>query len=332
MREPALANVTAKRRYVADLETGESVDAVFLLSEHHPGKTKNDDPYLRTKFSDKSGTIAGIMWADSGAEAAASNTKEGDHVRVVGIVDDYQSKLQIKVTLLERVNSDSIDPGVFLPATECDVDEMCDAFLGIIGSIQNTYLRTLLQSTFEEPEVARLFRRAPAGIKLHHAYVGGLLEHTLSVATLANLLADHYDSVDRDLLVAGACLHDLGKIWELAYDKAFKYTEEGRLVGHLILESNWLAQRMDEIEGFPGPLRSHVLHLLASHHGRLEHGAPVQPATREALVLHYIDDLEAKMGAMNIAIGEAEANNDDAAYSRSLGRWVVKRRWNEVEE
>jgi len=127
-------------------------------------------------------------------------------------------------------------------------------------------------------------------------------------------------------------LHDLGKIWELSYDQAFEYTEEGRLVGHLLLESNWLAARMEEIDGFPAPLKHHVLHLLASHHGLHEHGAPVRPATREALALHYADDLDSKMGAMDVAIEEAEATGADTAYSRSLGRRILRRSWKEVDD
>ncbi len=329
MRQPALPGAAAKR-YVAELAIGERVDTTFLLRRCDLRTRQSGEPYLALQFSDKSGTVSARMW--DGAEAAARAVNEGEYVRVVGAVETWQSQPQIKVDRLEPANTDSIDPADFLPASERDLGEMYDELLGVIGSVRNEHLQALLRATFGDPQVAALFRRAPGGVMLHHAYVGGLLEHTLSVVSLATRLADHYDSVDRDLLVTGACLHDLGKIWELAYDQAFEYTEEGRLVGHLLLESNWVARRMDDIEDFPAPLRHHVLHLLASHHGLHEHGAPVRPVTREALVLHYMDDLDSKMGAMDIAIAEAETTGANTAYSRSLNRRVLRRRWNEVKE
>ena len=329
MRQQALPDAAAKR-FVVELAIGERVDTTFLLRRCDLRTRKTGEPYLALQFSDKSGNVTARMW--DAAEAAAREVSEGDYVRVVGAVETWQSQPQIKVDRLEPANDDSIDPADFLAASTRDVGEMYDELLAVIDSVRNEHLQTLLQLTFGDPEVAKMFRRAPGGVMLHHAYVGGLLEHTLSVVGLATRMADHYDSVDQDLLVTGACLHDLGKIWELAYEQAFEYTEEGRLVGHLLLESIWLARRMDDIEGFPAPLRHHLLHLLASHHGLHEHGAPVRPATREALVLHYVDDLDSKMGAMDIAIAEAEATGADTAYSRSLNRRVLRRRWNEVEE
>jgi len=328
--QPVLPGSSGDKRFVADLGIGERVDTDFLLRRCDVRTRQSGDAYLALEFSDKSGRVPGRMWDN--AKAAAQAVSEGDYVRVVGIVETWQAKPQIKVDRLVPADADKVDPADFLPASQRDVDEMYDELLGVIDSVGNEHLLALLQATFSDPRVAAMFRCAPGGVMLHHAYVGGLLEHTLSVVNLAARLADHYATVDRDLLITGACLHDLGKIWELAYEQSFAYTEEGRLVGHLLLESTWLARRMDEIEGFPAPLRHHVLHLLASHHGLVEHGAPVQPVTREALVLHYADDLDSKMGAMDIAIAEAEATGADAAYSRSLGRKILRRRWNEVEE
>lgn len=329
MHQPDLPG-NSDKRFVAELRLGERVDTDFLLRRCDMRTRQNGEPYLALEFSDKSGRISGRMWDK--AEAAAKAVGEGEHVRVVGAIETWQAQPQIKVDRLGPADAAQIDPADYLPASQRDTDQMYEELLGVIGAVENEHLQRLLRSTFGDPQVAVMFRRAPGGVMLHHAYVGGLLEHTLSVVNLARWLAEHYASVDRDLLITGACLHDLGKIWELAYDQSFEYTQEGRLVGHLLLESNWLARRMDEIEGFPEPLRHHVLHLLASHHGLFEHGAPVQPVTREALVLHYIDDLDSKMGAMDIAIAAAEATGADAAYSRSLGRKVLRRRWNEGED
>jgi 3'-5' exoribonuclease len=327
---PGSGSSGAAKRFVADLTVGERVETDFLLRRCDLRTRQNGEPYLALEFSDKSGRVPGRMW-DNAAEAARA-VNEGDYVRVSGAVETYQGNLQIKVDALAPAPADGIDPTDFLPSSQRDVDEMYDELLDIIDSVENEHLGELLRNTFCDPRVASMFRRAPGGVMLHHAYVGGLLEHTLSVAHLAQRAAEHYADVDRDLLVTGACLHDLGKIWELAYEQSFEYTEEGRLIGHIVMESSWLSARMQEIEGFPPRLRHHVLHLLASHHGLHEHGAPVRPATRESLVLHYIDDLDSKMGAIDAAIAEAEATGADSVYSRSLERRVLRRRWDDEED
>jgi 3'-5' exoribonuclease len=329
VHQPVLPDSEAKR-YVVDLRVGERVDTTFLLRRCDLRTRQGGEPYLALQLGDKSGNVPGRMWDN--AAAAAGTVCEGDYVRVVGAVETWQSSPQIKVERLEPADRSQIDAADYLPVSSRDRDEMYDELLRIVGTVENPHLRELLTATFADPAVADTFRRAPGGVVLHHAYVGGLLEHTLSVVGLAMRVAEHYPALDRDLLVTGACLHDLGKIWELAYEQAFDYTEEGRLVGHLLLESNWLATRMDAIDGFPAPLRHHVLHLLASHHGIHEHGAPVMPATPEALALHYVDDLDSKMGAMDAAIAEAAASGATTVYSRSLGRRVLRRRWNEVED
>jgi 3'-5' exoribonuclease len=320
-----------RKRFVAELEIGERVDSDFLLHRCDLRTSRSGGSYLAVEFSDKSGRVPGRMWDN--AEAAAQAVNEGDYVRVVGVVETYQSQPQIKVDALQPADRERIDPADYLPASQRDVDEMYDELLGIVEDVDNPHLKALLQSTFADRRIGAMFRRAPGGVMLHHAYIGGLLEHTLSVAHLARRVGDHYADVDRDLLVTGACLHDLGKIWELAYEQSFEYTEAGRLVGHIVMESSWVARRIDDIDGFPPRLRLHVLHLLASHHGVFEHGAPVQPITREALVLHYIDDLDSKMGAIDSAIAEAETTGAETTYSRSLNRRILRRRWDdEVDE
>lgn len=331
MEQPVLPGSAAEaKRYVAELAIGERLDSTFLLRRCDLRTRQNGEHYLALELADKTGRVSGRMWDN--AEATAGAVKEGDYVRVTGVVETWQSSPQIKADKLEPADPATIDPGDYLPVSQRDTAEMYEELMGIVASVENPHLQALLQATFGDPEVSALFRRAPGGVMLHHAWVGGLLEHTLSVVHLADRAADHYASVDRDLLITGACLHDLGKIWELAYSQAFEYTDEGRLVGHLLLETSWLSKRMDEIDGFPAPLRHHVLHLLASHHGQYEHGAPILPSTPEALVLSYLDDLDSKMGAMDIAIAEAEASGASTAYSRSLGRRVMRRKWNEGED
>ena len=327
MEQPTLPT-DAARRFVSELGIGERVDSSFLLRRCDLRTGRTGQAYLALEFSDKSGSISARMWDN--AEAAARAVGASAFVRVVGMVESYQGSLQLKVDRLEPADPRNVDPADYMPASELDLDEMYEELLAIVDTVANPHLGRLLKDVFSDPEVAARFRRAPGGVSLHHAWIGGLLEHTLSVLGLAQRAAEHYPSLDRDLLVAGACLHDLGKIWELSYEQSFDYTEEGRLVGHLLLEAGWLARLIDGIDDFPPPLRSHLMHLLASHHGTNEHGAPVEPATREALVLHYLDDLDSKMAAVEAAIAEAETTGAASVYSRSLGRRVVRRRWDEV--
>jgi len=314
------------KRFVIDLAVGERVRSTFLLTRCDVRTRQSGDSYLVLELSDKSGRIGGRMWDN--AEATVAKVSAGDYVWVEGVVDTWQSTAQLKVDQM-RLADEDVDPRDFLPASEVDPDEMYAELLDLVGTVKNPHLRSLLDKTFSDPEIAARFQRAPAGIKLHHAYVGGLLEHTLSVVRLADKVASHYAFLDRDLLLAGAFLHDLGKVWELSYDQAFGYTDEGRLVGHLLMETEWLSKRIDEIEGFPPSLATHFMHLLASHHGLHEHGAPVAPVRPEALALHYVDDLDSKMAAINTAITEATASGDAAAYSPSLGRRIVRRGWDD---
>ena len=329
MEQPVLPTSAAKR-FVSELGVGERVDTNFLMRRCDLRTGRTGQAYLALEFADKSGYISARMWDN--AAAASRAITEGDFVRVVGVVETYQGTPQLKVERLAPADPRHVDPGDYMPASKRDLDEMYAELQEVVEAIENPHLRQLLRAAFSDPEVASRFRRAPGGVRLHHAWIGGLLEHTLSVVGLARRAAEHYPSLDRDLLIAGACLHDLGKIWELSYEQSFDYTEEGQLVGHLLLETGWLGRLIDELDRFPPPLRSHLMHLLASHHGTKEHGAAMEPATREALVLHYLDDLDSKMAAVEAAIAAAEATGATTAYSRSLGRRVVRRRWDEVDE
>ncbi|MFQ5743051.1 MAG: 3'-5' exoribonuclease YhaM family protein [Acidobacteriota bacterium] len=328
-RQPTLPANIAKR-YVAELAVGEQVRSIFLLNRCDVRTTQRGVPYLALELSDKSGHIPGRLW--NGAERAAKQVRAGQYVLVDGVVDTWQSSAQLKVERLEPVETSGIDPSDFLPAAAGEADAMYRELLELVATVRNEHLSSLLQAVFGDPEISARFRRAPGGVKLHHAYLGGLLEHTLSVVKLACKVAEHYTTLDRDLLVAGACLHDLGKIWELSYERAFDYTEEGRLVGHLLLETDRVSNLIDRLDEFPASLKSHLLHLLASHHGIQEHGAPVLPVTPEALALHYLDDLDSKMAAMESAISSARATGASSAYSPSLGRRILRRRWDQEED
>lgn len=315
------------RRWVVDLEVGERVKAAFLMSRCDLRTGRNGQAYLALELCDRSGRIDGRMW--EGAEMAVKRVGAGEYVWLEGTVDSWQGTPQLRVESLRPADSEQIDYADFLPASARDPREMYREALDTVAEIDNPHLRQLLETILGDDEIASRFQRAPGGMKLHHAWIGGLLEHTLSVVGLARRIAGHYEDLDGDLLIAGAFLHDLGKIWELTYEGSFGYSEEGRLMGHLVLETTWIDKAIDAQPDFPESLRAHLLHLLASHHGSHEYGAPVLPATPEALVLHYIDDLDSKMAAMAAAISEAEDQGADDAWSRSLGRRVVRRRWDD---
>lgn len=320
----------ASRTRVADLAPGDRVRGTYLLTRCDLRTTRAGDPYLDLELSDATGRVAGRMWDH--AESVVREVGAGDHVHVEGAVETWKSAPQVKVERMEPAREGDYDPADFLPSSSRDPAAMYEELLDEVAAVGNEHLRRLLLNVFNDPEVAERFRRAPGGVRLHHAYLGGLLEHTLSVVRLAGRVADHYPALDRDLLLAGAFLHDLGKIWELTWETAFEYSEEGRLVGHLMLETAWLSKAMDRVEGFPGPLRNHLLHLLASHHGKQEHGAPLEPHTPEALALHYVDDLDSKMAAIETTIAEARSTGSTTAWSRSLGRRVFAGRWDEVDD
>jgi len=321
---------SAARTSVAELVPGTRVEGTFLLTRCELRTTRGGDPYLDLELSDASGRIPGRMWEH--AESVIQEVGAGDYVLLEGAVETWRSAPQVKVESLRAARDGEYDPTDFLPASSRDVGEMYDELLDAVSTVDNDHLRRLLLDVFEDPGIARRFRRAPGGMRLHHAWLGGLLEHTLSVVRLAGRVADHYPGLDRDLLLAGAFLHDLGKIWELTYETAFEYSEEGRLVGHLVLETAWLSKAMDRVEGFPRSLRNHLLHLLASHHGKQEHGAPLEPSTPEALALHYVDDLDSKMAAVETAVAEARSAGSTTAWSRSLGRRVFADRWDEFDD
>jgi len=202
----------------------------------------------------------------------------------------------------------------------------------VISSIKNPHLRRLLEQIFSNGEVAGKFKLAPAAKGLHHVYLGGLLEHTLSVVDLCQMACQHYQELNRDLLIAGAVLHDLGKIDELSYSRSFNYTDEGRLLGHILMQCQWVDKEMDKLEDFPPELRLQLLHLLASHHGSYEFGSPRRPKTLEALVLHYLDDMDAKVESMQQSIsGHPTLEGNWSPFNKILERYIYRKKVEEEE-
>ena len=248
-----------------------------------------------------------------------------DFVRVSGRVEVYQNSLQLVITTIRRVPDENVSVEDFLPRTEQDVDELSEKLLKIAATVQNRHLRQLLDAFLNDEEFVRRLKACPAAVSYHQPYLGGLLEHTVSVVEMADYLASRYTKLDRELLLTGAILHDIGKIEELTWTKAFNYTDRGKLVGHLILAVEMIRERVHEIEDFPPHLYDLLSHLVLSHHGEYEWGSPKLPMTAEAIALHYLDNLDAKLEASTRII-EADRLTESnwTEYSRMFSRQLYR--------
>ncbi len=290
----------------------------FALLQAIAVKSKRDGgSYLTVEFIDRSGRMQGNIWED--AERLSRQFEPGQVVKIKALVEEFEGRKKLNVRQIRPAKpDDEVDASAFLPIIEGDPAELLLRFKGIIKTIKNPYLSQLLTSFFEDEKFVTAFSRAPAGKLWHHNRLGGLLEHTLSLTRLVRRLARHYPEIDRDLLLTGAMLHDIGKIEELKYDSFFDYTDRGRLVGHITLGAQWTTLRASRIENFPPDLLDLVIHLILSHQG--EHGSPVQPMTREAFLLHYADEIDAKMDALKRITNEPGTGR--WRFVKLLDRWI----------
>lgn len=311
--------------YISDLNANQEIVSIFLVSRKETRTKKNGNDYLLMSLSDKTGQISAFLWENVEEYAAAFDS--GDYVKVKALVREYNSHLQLTVHKIRRVPDSEVEVSKFLPATKEDVESQFQQLLETIQGFKNDHLRQLLQDILGDPSIADKFRRAPAAKKIHHAYLGGLLDHTLSLVRLCHLVGQNYPTLNTDLLVAGAILHDLGKIEELSYDRSFDYSDEGRLLGHIVMEVIYVNQAMNQMPDFPQELRLQLLHLLVAHHGRYEFGSPKLPMTLEALVLHYLDDLDGKVQNMQGLIAKDRTGGKNwTGFDRSLERYVYRRK------
>ncbi|MGO8759622.1 MAG: 3'-5' exoribonuclease YhaM family protein [Terracidiphilus sp.] len=286
--------------YVGDLmgfDEGRPFDSFFLVLNKQQRTTKTNKPYLNLILGDKTGQIEGRVW-DPGDPRIAREFERGDLVKVRGSATKYDDRMQVKVDQLRRAMPGEADRMDMLPATTHDVGELWAALEASVASLKNPDLKRLLETMLADPAISAAYRVAPAARQLHHAWLGGLLEHVVSLLGLADRVAAHYPMLDRDLLVTGVVLHDIGKIRELTWETGFDYTVEGVLLGHIQMGVDLVEKTIAGLHGFPDRLRTLVLHMVLAHHGKLEFGSPKLPMIPEALVLNFLDDLDAKMQAM----------------------------------
>ncbi|MDH4210266.1 MAG: HD domain-containing protein [candidate division WOR-3 bacterium] len=283
-----------KSQYVDELKAGQSVKEIFALGKKIVKDKKDGGFYAILEFSDRTGTIDGISWdGDSLGEVSA-----GDFVFITGNVTEYSGRLQVVVNSMSLVEESEVDAGDFLPSYSGDINEVMKALQDFRANVRDASLRKLLDSFFDDNEFMILFRLAPAAKRVHHAYLGGLAVHTLSVLRVLKKIQSVYDFLNVDLLITGGILHDIGKIEEYTYKRSINISDRGRLLGHIVIGSEMVAERLRHIPGFPGDLRLKILHMILSHHGEKEWGSPKQPLFPEALVLHYADNLDSKIEMM----------------------------------
>lgn len=316
------------RRFLNQLTDGDAVDDIFLLTDKQLRANRNANLYLLASLRDCTGTLNGLMWNVS--EETVSHINAGDYVRVKGKVQLYQGTLQAIVTHINPVPSEGLDPADFHPKSGVEVERLMAKLKEILLSIDDPPLKTLMECFLIDDFLMRQFGQAPAGVKAHHAYHGGLLEHVVNILETAHRIADLYPKLDMNLLLAGIFLHDIGKVRELGYDSSFIYTDEGQLLGHLMIGIEILNEKVAEAEKltgepFPNETLLRLKHMILSHHGRLEYGSMKLPMTPEAVALHHLDNLDAKVHEFTRSIeDDPNANSNWTPYSTRLERKLYK--------
>lgn len=324
------AEKAGSRRFVKDLGPGERIeDQIFLVASKDLRTTTNGSLYIHVVLADRTGQLLSRIW--QATEAQFQQIPEGGFLRFKGRTESYKGALQFIIEGQRPVDDAEINLGDFLPATERDVEAMWQRVKEILRTIKNRDLLLLLKQFVEDEELVRRFKRAPAAMQLHHAFLGGLLEHTLNLLELALVVIPRYPEVSLDLVLAGVFLHDIGKTAELLYDTSFRYSDGGQLVGHIVQAALWVEQKSRDVEKqtgkpFPEDLKVALQHIIVSHHGQYAFGSPKLPASPEAIAVHYLDNIDAKIYTYLYEIRTADnPDSNFTDYIRSLETKVYKK-------
>lgn len=314
-----------KKLHIKDIRDLQQIHGQFLVRELARSETKAGKPYLSLVLMDASGEISGRVWEN--AEQLMEQCPAGAIVAITGLAQSYKGVLQLRIDTIQRVNDKEADLSLFVPATRGNIALMAKELVKLAHSVDNPFLKKLLASLFEERRLMTALKKAPAAKTMHHAYLGGLLEHTLAVAKLAEQVCGLYPVLDRSLLLTGALLHDLGKLKEFDFSSfPFDYTDQGRLVGHMVLAVEMIQEKIAQIPAFPPELATRLKHLILSHHGRHEFGSPALPMIQEAFVLNFLDDLDAKINYLERLAGQARGDGYQwTEYQRNLERFLFVR-------
>ena len=316
------------RRFINQLGDRDSVDEIFLVNDKQLRANRNGNLYLQLRLSDKTGSVTGMLW--NANDSMYQRFENGDYLRIHGTAQVYNGAVQIIVNRFEAADLQQVDEADFVTMDVARREVLSQRLSELLRGVSNFHLRNLAESYLIDETFMANFASAPAGIKNHHAYRGGLLEHVVSLMELAQLVAPRYPDVDGDLLLLGAFLHDSGKTRELAYERDLSYTDEGQMLGHIMLGVQMLDEKFQETERLsgervPDELQLRLRHMLVSHHGEYEYGSPKLPMTPEAVALHLLDNLDAKLHCFHDLIA-ADVNSESTftPYQPSLGRKLYK--------
>src|ERR1700680_1205767 len=313
-----------KTPYVSDLKPNQVFSSIFLVHVKDVRQKKSGDPYLSLLLGDRTGELEAKMW-DNVADVMGTFDRD-DFVKVKGLLQIFQNRPQLTIHKMMRVLESDVDFADYFPASERDPLEMFAELRAIVAGMEKGQLRDLLNAFLDDEPLARMYRTAPAAKHVHHAYLGGLIEHVLSVCHLCRVAAAHYKFVDLYLLLTGAVLHDIGKVAELTYERSFGYSAEGQLLGHIVIGLRLLTEKLHRFPDFPAKLRVLVEHMIVSRHGELEFGSPKVPLFPEALLLHHLDNLDSKMECMRSMIArDRHVEGCWTGYNASLERAVLKK-------
>lgn len=313
-----------KKTFVAELKPGQAFSSPFLVQTKERKTGRNGSAYFDLELRDSSGCIRGKVWD---ADRLSTTFEVEDVVQASGAVETFQGAAQLNVREIYRLPDDGFNLLDFMPRTRQDPEAMYAALVARVKELPEGPVRALLVATLEDPSIAAKYKLAPAATMMHHAFLGGLIEHVLSLAELADSVCDHYPWIDRSLVLAGIVLHDIGKIDELNYRRSFSYSTRGLLLGHITIGLEMADEKIRTIPGFPPELKEKIEHMILSHHGKLEFGSPKEPMFPEALVVHSLDELDSKMEAMRAQFeAEKDQAGDWTAKNPALGRKLLKPR------
>lgn len=311
-------------KFLKDLKEGELVEDIYLVREKSFDTTRTGSQYISLELVDRSGMVDAKKWDASKTLFDSFNID--DFIKVKAKVEFYKKYPQLKLDTIEKVASEEPDIALYIPTVNADRNKLFSQYMSYVTSLKDPHLKTLFQNIFSDKETADKFKKSPSATDFHHPYIGGLLEHSLSCVELAELVSSKYKDINRDVLVAGAALHDIGKIEEFSFRKTFYYSDKGRLIGHIVLGANFIAKQIEKIDGFPEILRDILLHIIISHHGEHEWGSPKRPMCLEAVVLHYIDNLDAKVNGFKhfVETFNQDVDTNWTKHSKMFGEFLYK--------
>ena len=312
-----------KTIYINQIKERDRVESIFLVRDKITAMAKNGKPYMTLKIMDRTGEVEGRIWDN--IDHFSSVFEKNDFILVNAKASVYMGKMQLIVQDLKKIEENLVNLGDFLPVSQRSTEDMRNELDNVLAALTNPHIDALLRAFFDDPDFFALYSKAPAAKAMHHVYLGGLLEHSLAVTALAGDVAARYQQVNRDLLICGALLHDIGKVSELSYQRSFDYTDEGKLLGHIVIGVQMVEDRIRQIPDFPDELSLLIKHLLLSHHGQYDFGSPKRPKFLEAVILNFVDDLDSKINGVQTHIDkEPDREGNWTSYHRLYDRYFYK--------